>query len=65
MLAVGAAVVVLVSSLPVVGPWVKLVVVLLGLGAVLIGVEATRGTDAVVAPGGFVPPPPASQAPTT
>jgi cytoskeletal protein CcmA (bactofilin family) len=36
VLAVGAAVVVLGSSLPIVGPWVKLVVVLLGLGAVLI-----------------------------
>ena len=65
VLAVGAAVVVLVSSLPVVGPWVKLVVVLLGLGAVLIAWRRPGGTDAVVAPGGFVPPPPASQAPTT
>ena len=65
VLAVGAAVVVLVSSLPVVGPWVKLVVVLLGLGAVLIAWRRPRGTDAVVAPGGFVPPPPASQAPST
>ena len=35
VLAAGAAVVVLLSSLPIVGPWVKLVVILLGLGAVL------------------------------
>ena len=43
VLAVGAAVVVLLSSLPVVGPWVKLVVILLGLGAVLLRVAAARG----------------------
>src|SRR3954452_6766123 len=35
-LAVGAAVVVLLSSPPILGPWVKLVVALLGLGAILI-----------------------------
>ena len=42
LLAVGAAVVVLVSSLPVLGPWVKLIVVLLGLGAVVIVVLRSR-----------------------
>jgi cytoskeletal protein CcmA (bactofilin family) len=36
LLAAGAAVVVLLSSLPVLGPWVKLVVVVLGLGALLL-----------------------------
>ncbi len=36
VLAAGAAVVILLSSLPVLGPWVKLVVILLGLGAVLM-----------------------------
>ena len=41
VLAVGAAVVVLLSSLPIVGPWVKLVVILLGLGAVADGLDAT------------------------
>ena len=61
----GAAIVVLVSSLPVVGPWVKLAVVLLGLGAVLIAWRQPRETDAVVAPGGFVQPPMAPQGPTT
>jgi peptidoglycan/LPS O-acetylase OafA/YrhL len=65
VLAVGAAVVVLVSSLPIVGPWVKLVVILLGLGAVLIAGRRPRGTDAVIASGGFVQPPQAPQAPTT
>ena len=54
VLAVGAAAVVLLSSLPVVGPWVKLVVILLGLGAVLIAGRRPRGTDAVIASGGFV-----------
>jgi len=42
VLAVGAAVVVLLSSLPVVGPWVELVVILLGLGAVLIDATAAN-----------------------
>jgi len=65
VLAVGAAVVVLVSSLPIVGPWVKLVVVLLGLGAVLIAWRRPRGTDGVVAPGGFVQPPQVPQTPAT
>ena len=51
VLAVGAAVVVLLSSLPIVGGWVKLVVVVLGLGAILIAWRRPRGMDAVVAPG--------------
>ena len=65
VLAVGAAVVVLLSSLPVVGPWVKLVVVLLGLGAILIAWRGRRETDAVGAPGGWVQPPATPQAPQT
>ena len=67
VLAVGAAVVVLLSSLPIVGPWVKLIVILLGLGAVLIAWRRPGGTD-VVAQGGWVQPPatpPTPQAPTT
>jgi cytoskeletal protein CcmA (bactofilin family) len=36
VLALGAAAVVLLSSIPVIGPWVKLVVIVLGLGAVLL-----------------------------
>ncbi len=36
LLAAGAAVVVLLSAIPIIGPWVKLVVVVLGLGAVLL-----------------------------
>jgi len=62
VLAVGAAVVVVLSSLPIVGPWVKLAVILLGLGAVLIAWRRPRGTDAVLTSGAFVQPPPA---PTT
>ncbi len=66
MLAVGAAVVVLLSSLPVVGPWVKLVVILLGLGAVLIAWFRPRRPDAAVAgPTGWVQPPQTPQAPQT
>jgi cytoskeletal protein CcmA (bactofilin family) len=65
VLAGGAAVVVLLSSLPVVGPWVKLVVILLGLGAALTSWMRRRRTDTVAAPGGFVPPPQAPQAPQT
>ena len=65
VLAVGAAVVVLLSSLPVLGPWVKLVVVLLGLGAILITLRRPRGTGAVVQPGGFVQPPQAPPTPAT
>ena len=62
VLAAGAAVVVVLSSLPIVGPWVKLIVILLGLGAVLMAWRRPRGTD-VVAPGGFVQPPQAPQTP--
>ncbi len=65
VLAGGAAVVVLLSSLPVVGPWVKLVVILLGLGAALTTWMRRRRTDTVAAPGGLVPPPQAPQAPQT
>ena len=57
VLAVGAAVVVLLSSLPIVGPWVKLVVILLGLGAVLIAWMATSANGHRRAPGGWVQPP--------
>ncbi len=61
-LAAGAAVVVILSSLPVVGPWVKLVVILLGLGAVLTAWMRRRQADTTVAPSGPVQPP---QAPLT
>jgi len=64
VLAVGAAVVVLLSSLPVVGPWIKLVVIVLGLGAVLIAWMRPRRTDAA-APGGWVQPPATPQTPQT
>jgi cytoskeletal protein CcmA (bactofilin family) len=63
VLAVGAAVVVLLSSLPIVGPWVKLVVILLGLGAVLIAWMRPRRTD--TAPGGWVQQPATPQTPQT
>ena len=65
VLAVGAAVVVILSSLPIVGPWIKLVVVLLGLGAILIAWRGPRGTDAVGPPGGWVQPPATPQTPQT
>jgi hypothetical protein len=65
VLAGGAAVVVLLSSLPVVGPWVKLVVILLGLGAALTTWMRGRRTDTVAAPGGLIPPPQAPQTPAT
>lgn len=63
VLAAGAAVVVLLSSLPVVGPWVKLVVILLGLGAVLIAWRPRRADTA--AAGGWVQPPATPQTPQT
>jgi hypothetical protein len=64
VLAVGAAVVVILSSLPVVGPWVKFVVILLGLGAVLLWIRSRRpGT--LAAPGALTPPPQAPQSPPT
>ena len=62
VLAVGAAVVVLLSSLPIVGPWVKLVVILLGLGAVVMASMRPRRTD-TAAPGGWVQPPATPQTP--
>lgn len=62
VLAVGAAVVVILSSLPVIGPWVKLVVILLGLGAVLLWIRGRR-SPRVAAPGGLVQPPAAPQVP--
>ena len=65
VLAAGAAVVILLSSLPIVGPWVKLVVILLGLGAVLMAWRRPRGTDAVAAPGGIAQPPQAPPTPAT
>ena len=65
VLAVGAAVVVLLSSLPIVGPWVKLVVILLGLGAILIAWMRPRRTDTLAAPGGWVQPPQTPQTPAT
>jgi hypothetical protein len=36
LMAVGAAVVVLLSLIPVIGPWIKFVVIVLGLGAVVL-----------------------------
>jgi len=42
LMAVGAAVVVLLSLIPVIGPWVKLVVIVLGLGAVLLAWWSAR-----------------------
>jgi hypothetical protein len=58
LLAAGAAVVVLASSLPVLGPWVKLVVILLGLGAVLIALMRSRQSAAPSAPPVTAAPPP-------
>ena len=63
VLAVGAAVVVILSSLPVVGPWVKLVVILLGLGAVFLWFRGRRG-GTLAAPGLAQPPQP-PQSPQT
>ena len=63
VLAGGAAVVVLLSSLPVIGPWVKLVVILLGHGAVVTAWMRRRRTGIVAAPNGSVPPPQAPPAP--
>ncbi len=63
ILAVGAAVVVLVSSLPVLGPWVKLVVALLGLGAVVIALWRSRGSSGMGEPM-VTPVPPTPTQPT-
>lgn len=49
VLAVGAGVVVLGSSLPVIGPWIKVLVVILGLGALLGELWARRRPAPVVA----------------
>jgi cytoskeletal protein CcmA (bactofilin family) len=65
VLALGAAAVVLLSSLPIVGPWVKLVVSLLGLGAVLIAWRRPPRTGTVAAPVGWGQPPEAPQTPAT
>jgi len=62
VLAIGAAVVVILSSLPIVGPWVKLVVILLGLGAVLLAWRGPRRAD-TTATGGWVQPPATPQTP--
>jgi cytoskeletal protein CcmA (bactofilin family) len=61
LLAAGAAVVVVITSLPVVGSWVKLVVIVLGLGAVLLATQARRRRRPVEASAGWSPP----EAPTT
>ena len=59
-LAVGVAIVVVLSSLPIVGPWIKLVVVLLGLGSLWLAWRGSRST----APGELPPEvPPPSPAP--
>ena len=42
LMAVGAAVVVVLSLIPVIGPWVKFVVIVLGLGAVLLAWWGSR-----------------------
>jgi cytoskeletal protein CcmA (bactofilin family) len=55
LLAAGAAVVVLFSSLPVIGPWVKFVVILLGLGAVFLWVRGWRSSTPA-APAAWPPP---------
>lgn len=52
---VGVAVVVILTALPIVGPWVKLVVVLLGLGALVWAIW--RRPRAPVPAAAFVPPP--------
>jgi cytoskeletal protein CcmA (bactofilin family) len=63
VLAAGAAVVVILSSVPIVGPWVKVIVMLLGLGAILIAWRGPRGTDAVAAPSGWVQTPQTPESP--
>ncbi|MFI5262079.1 MAG: polymer-forming cytoskeletal protein [Candidatus Limnocylindrales bacterium] len=60
ILTAGAAVVVIVTSLPIVGPWVKLVVVLLGLGSLATvawtGWRTGRAAGAIPTPAQPVPP---------
>ncbi len=69
VLALGAAVVIALSSLPVIGPWVKFAVILLGLGAVLMAWMGTRRTEPVggppAGPVGWVPPPATPQTPAS
>jgi cytoskeletal protein CcmA (bactofilin family) len=61
VMAVGAAVVVLLSVIPVIGPWVKFVVIVLGLGAVLLAWWTSRRPT----PAQPVFVPPAAPAPPT
>ncbi len=49
-LAIGAAIVVLVTSLPVVGPWIKVVVALVALGAVTVALWESRRRPPATAP---------------
>jgi hypothetical protein len=61
LLAVGVAVVVVLTSLPIVGGWLKLVVVLLGLGALWLAWRRSRlAMPAVMPPEPAPPPPPAA-----
>jgi cytoskeletal protein CcmA (bactofilin family) len=59
LMAAGAAVVVFVSSLPIVGPLAKLVVVIFGLGALLVAVSARRRRAPVAPPPAWGVQPPA------
>jgi cytoskeletal protein CcmA (bactofilin family) len=61
LLAVGVAIVVVVTSLPILGPWVKLVVVLLGLGSLWLAWRRSRAT----APGTLPDAPPWPPAPSS
>ncbi|HEY7940383.1 MAG TPA: hypothetical protein VID25_00430 [Candidatus Limnocylindrales bacterium] len=65
VLAAGAAVVVIGTSVPLIGPWIKLVVVLLGLGALAMVAWATwKGRRAAPALAGPMPPlPPVATTP--
>ena len=65
-MALGAAVVVVLSAIPVIGPWVKFVVILLGLGAVLLVWWSARrpSPPPPVSFPAATPPPPAPTAPT-
>jgi hypothetical protein len=61
LLAIGVAVVVVLTSLPVVGGWLKLVVVLVGLGALWLAWRRSRmAMPAVTPPEPATPPPPAA-----
>ncbi|MFL5685150.1 MAG: hypothetical protein ACJ77D_03745 [Chloroflexota bacterium] len=50
LMAVGAAVVVILSVIPVIGPWIKFVVIVLGLGAVLLVGWRRRGSELPAVP---------------